>query len=534
MGRWKALAVLGTAQFLMVLDTAVMNVSISRLVEDFHTTVTAIQTVIALYALVMAAFMITGGKLGDLLGRRRAFGLGLVVYGTGSALTAAAPVLWVLALGWSVIEGLGAAIVLPALAALVAGSYRGRDRALAYGVIGGLSGVGIAVGPLLGGWVTTYLTWRLVFVGEVVVVVVILALLRWIEAPPEVARPVRLDVVGAVLCAAGLAGIVLGILRSSSWGWLRPKQSPFTLFGFSATLFVIAAGAVVLGLFVSWERRREARGEDPLVRLELFRVPPLRAGLSMLLTQSTILLGLFFVIPLYLQVVQGFNAFQTGVRLLPVSATMLVAAMSGSALARVASPRTVVRCGLLVMLGAVVWLLATIKPVIDDLSFALAMALLGLGMGLLASQLGNVVQSSVGEEARSEAGGLQNTAQQFGSALGTALIGAILIAALAGALTKQVAADPRISQAVRQQVGVALEAGVQFVPTAQVSAALKQAQVPPDQAQHLVDAYAAAQLDGLKAAILAAGGITLCGFGFTRHLPARRLATEEDVPSGER
>ncbi|MFE0460330.1 MFS transporter [Kitasatospora sp. NPDC058965] len=529
MGRWKALAVLGTAQFLMVLDTAVMNVSISQLVEDFDTEVTAIQTVITLYALVMGAFMITGGKLGDLLGRRRAFGIGLVVYAVGSAITAVAPVLWVLAVGWSVIEGLGAAIVLPALAALVAGCYRGRERALAFGVIGGLSGVGIAVGPLLGGWVTTYLTWRLVFAGEVVVVVVILLLLRWIDVPPETGKRVQLDVVGAVLCAAGLAGVVLGILRSSTWGLVRPTNPPFTVFGFSPTLFVIAAGGVLLGCFVSWVRHREARGQDPLVRLALLRVPQLRAGLLMLLTQSTILLGLFFVIPLYLQVVQGFDAFRTGVRLLPVSITMLVAAMSGPALARVASPRSVVRAGLLVMLGAVLWLLATIQPVIDDLNFALAMALLGLGMGLLASQLGFTVQSAVDEQERSEAGGLQNTAQQLGSAVGTALIGAILIAALAGAFSRQIAANPQISAEVRTQAGVALEAGVQFVSTEQLSTALAEAQVPPDQAEHLVDAYATAQLNGLKTAILAAGGITLCGFAFTRHLPAQRLGAPEEA-----
>ncbi|WP_031076161.1 MFS transporter, partial [Streptomyces sp. NRRL WC-3742] len=526
MEHWRALAVLGAAQFLMVLDTAVMNVSISQLVKDFHTEVTAIQAVITLYALVMAAFMITGGKIGDKLGRRRAFGIGLTVYGVGSVVTASAPVLWVLALGWSVIEGLGAAMVLPALAALVAGSYQGRDRAVAYGVIGGLSGVGIAVGPLLGGWVTTYLTWRLVFAGEAVVVVIILLLLRWIDASPATGDRVRLDAVGSALSAAGLALVVLGVLQSSSWGLVHPRKSPFTVFGFSATLFVIAAGAVLLGLFTAWERRKEARGGDPLVRLGLLRLPTLRSGLAMLLTQSTILLGLFFVVPLYLQVVQGFNAFQTGVRLLPVSITMLLAALGGSALTRVASPRRLVRVGLVVMLVAIVWLLAGIKPKVDNLSFALAMGVLGLGMGLLASQLGNVVQSSVGESERSEAGGLQNTAQQLGSSLGTALIGAILISALAGAFNKQIAGNPQISDAVRQQVGIAVEAGVQFVPTAQVQTGLANAAVPPDQAQQLLNAYSAAQLDGLKIAILTTGGITLAGFAFTRHLPAQRLVTK--------
>jgi EmrB/QacA subfamily drug resistance transporter len=524
MGRWKALIVLGTAQFLMVLDTAVMNVSISQLVKDFHTEVTTIQAVITFYTLVMAAFMITGGKLGDLWGRRRTFAGGMVVYGVGSAITAVAPTVAVLTLGWSVIEGLGAALVLPALAALVGGNYSGRERAVAYGVIGGLAGVGIAVGPLLGGYVTTYLTWRLVFAGEVVIVIVILALVRWIaEAEPPQRRP-QLDVVGAVLSAAGLALIVLGVLQSSSWGWLKPRNSPFTIFGFSITCFVIAAGLVVLALFRMWQRQREVRGKDPLVRMELFGIPPLRSGLSVLLAQNLILLGLFFAIPLYLQVVQGFDAFQTGLRLLPVSITMLVTSMIGPALGRFASPRRVVQAGLAALLVAILWLLSTIKPEIDDLSFALAMALLGIGMGLLASQLGNVVQSSVGESERSEVGGLQYTAQNLGSSLGTALIGSILIGALAVAFTNHVSADSRISADVKNQVNVRLEAGISFVSTDQVRSGLDKAGVPADEAAAIVESYSAAQLVGLKTGLLAAAGLALASLWFTRRLPSQRLA----------
>ena len=511
--------VLGTAQFLMVLDTSVMNVSISQLVEDFHTEVTAIQAVITLYALVMAAFMIIGGRLGDIHGRRRLFLLGLLVYGTGSALTALAPTLWVLALGWSVIEGLGAAMVLPAMAALVAESYRGKDRAVAYGVIGGLAGAGIAVGPLLGGWVTTYLTWRLVFAGEVVVVIAVLCCHRMITESRRTGPAPRMDLVGAVLSAAGLALGVLGVLQSSTWGWLQPRNPPFTVLGFAPTLFVVGAGVAVLSLFVRWDRAREARGADPLVHLSLFRVPPLRSGLLTLLSQNLILLGLFFTIPLYLQVVQGFDAFRTGLRLLPVSITMLVTSLTAARLGRTLGPRLVVRLALLTLTVAIVWLLATIDPVIDDAQFAAAMAVLGIGMGLLASQLGNVVQSSVGEEERSEVGGLQFTAQNLGSALGTALIGSMLIGALAHAFTADVENDPLLSAQTKQQTGVALEAGLTFVPTDQVRAAAQQAGVPPAEVDAITNAYASAQLDGLKAAILATGAITLASFLVTPHLP---------------
>ncbi|CAL9620355.1 Drug efflux pump JefA [Streptomyces sp. enrichment culture] len=538
MSHWRALLVLGTAQFLMVLDTSVMNVSISRLVEDFDTEVTAIQAVITLYALVMAAFMMIGGRFGDILGRRRVFLLGLAVYGTGSALTAVAPTLWVLALGWSVIEGLGAALVLPSMAALVAESYRGRDRAVAYGVIGGLAGAGIAVGPLLGGWMTTYLTWRLVFAGEVVVVLAVLCLHRAIPRTPPAERPPRLDGTGAALSAAGLGLGVLGVLQSTSWGWVQPRDPPFTVLGFAPTLFLVGAGVLVLAGFVRWERRRAAHGGDALVDLELLHRPVLRSGLTMLLSQNLILLGLFFTIPLYLQVVQGFDAFQTGLRLLPVSVTMLLASLLAAPLGRRAGPRRVVRLALLTLAGAIVWLLATIDPAIDDAQFAGAMALLGVGMGLLASQLGNVVQSAVGEEERSEAGGLQFTAQNLGSALGTALIGSLLIGALVHAFTAQIENDPRLSDEARRQTGIALESGVSFVSTDQVRSAAERAGLPPAEAEALTESYASAQLDGLKAAVLATGGITLVGFLATPHLPAGRQSRpaegDDGSPAGTR
>jgi MFS family permease len=201
--KWAVLAVLAAAQFLMVLDQAVMNVAISQLVEDFDTTVTTIQAVIAFYALVMAGLMLTGGKLGDIYGRRRVFAIGLVIYGIGSGLTAASWDVPSLMLGWSILEGIGAALVLPALVALVAGTYRDKDRAVAYGVLGGVAGAGIAVGPILGGWVTTDFTWRLVFVGEVIVAIGILFGTRLMAEPEsEGERPV-LDWVGGVLSAAG-------------------------------------------------------------------------------------------------------------------------------------------------------------------------------------------------------------------------------------------------------------------------------------------------------------------------------------------
>jgi EmrB/QacA subfamily drug resistance transporter len=521
--KWAALGVLGAAQFLMVLDQAVMNVAISQLVEDFDTTVTTIQAVIALYALVMAGLMLTGGKLGDIFGRRRVFAVGLVIYGIGSGLTAASWSVPSLMFGWSILEGIGAALVLPAMVALVAGTYRGSERAVAYGVLGGVAGAGIAVGPILGGWVTTDFTWRLVFLGEVIVAVGILFGTKLLREPERGPGKPTLDWVGSVLSASGLAVLVFGVLQASNWGWLRPSNSPVTPFGFSLTPFVIAAGGVLIALFVGWERRREERGEEPLLHLDLLKIPSLRGGVAMFLAQNLVLMGIFFTIPLFLQIVQGLDALETGIRMLPTSAGLFFSAIVGSRLATRFAPKPLVRTGLALVFVSTLLLLGTIEPELDNASFLFAMGVLGVGMGLIVSQLGNVVQSAIGDEQRSEAGGLQNTAQQLGSSLGTALLGAIVITGLITAFTGNIADDPQISDRVERQVEVQLSAGGSFVPSDEVREAAKAERISPRATDALVSHYEDAQLDALKLAFLVAALLVLASFWSTRRLPGERL-----------
>jgi EmrB/QacA subfamily drug resistance transporter len=531
MRKWNALVVLSLAQFVMVLDQAVMNVSISQLVADFDTSVPVIQGVITLYSLVMAMLMITGGKIGDRIGRKRAFTIGLAIYAVGSALTAASQSVVVLALGWSVLEGIGAALVLPALAALIAGNYENQDRVVAYAVIGGVAGAGIAVGPILGGWVTTELTWRLVFVGEVVVVVIILALLGMLTDAVRPGSPPQIDWVGSVLSALGLGLVVLGTLQSSTWGWIDPKASPVEPFGFSLTLFVITGGVALLWAFVRWQRHREAIGADPLVQLDLFRIRTLSAGLKMFLSQNLILMGIFFAVPLYLQLVQGLDALETGIRMLPVSVAMFLTSMAGSALAARYAPRGIVRAGLAVLLAAVVVLLSTIEPELDQATFAIAMALLGTGMGLIVSQLGNVAQSSVGAAQRGEVGGLQYTAQQLGSSLGVAFIGAIVLSSLTTTLVNKVEADPQINDQVQQEVSVEVADGVPFVTSAQVRTSVEAAGYDAATTDALVQSYEESQLQALKRGLLVVLLLVLASFAFTRGLPAERpVAADEPEP----
>src|SRR5215468_5819145 len=261
-GATMVLLTLASGQFLMTLDTSVMNVAIATVAEDVGTDVTGIQTAITLYTLVMATLMITGGKIGALIGRKRAFAIGCVIYGAGSLTTALAPSLPVLLIGWSFLEGVGAALILPAIVALVAANFGPDGRPRAYGLVMAAGAVAVAIGPLIGGLFTTYLSWRLVFAGEVLIVLAILVLTRRIEDEPRGPQP-RIDLLGVVLSAAGLGCAVFGVLRSSVWGWVTPKPDAPALFGVSATLWFILGGLFLLWVFFQWEARLEERDREP-------------------------------------------------------------------------------------------------------------------------------------------------------------------------------------------------------------------------------------------------------------------------------
>ena len=521
------IAIFASAQFVMVLDSSVMNVSISQIVADLDTTIQGVQLAITAYTLVMAALMLAGAKLGDIIGRDRAFALGLAIYGVGSLTTALSPSLGVLLVGWSGIEGIGAALVMPAIVSLIAVTYSGKQRALAFGIVGGVAGAAIAAGPLIGGWVTTELSWRYVFAGETVIVAVILLLRRRLPAPPALARRPRLDVVGVAISATGLGLVVFGILKSSTWGLIRPLGAltiggeEITPFGFSMVPFVILAGLGCLGAFASWEDRRERAGRDTLLDRSLLRIGTLRAGLSTLLMQQLILLGTFFVLPVYLQVILGLDAFETGKRLFPMSVAMFVAAMLGPRLAAGFAPKRVAQAGLVALMAASLVLLATVDVELNEATFAVALALFGVGAGLLLSQLGNVIMSSVDEDKTNEAGGLQGTAQNLGASLGTALIGAVLISALTTGFVARVEENPAVPQAARDRIQRAAEKGIPVVPVDQVEQVAADEGLPPEQAQAVADDYGDAQLQGLKRAIGAVGAFAFLSLWFTRGLPGR-------------
>ncbi len=515
------LLTLAAGQFLMTLDSSVMNVAIATVAKDVGTTVTGVQTAITLYTLVMAMLMIPGGKVGSMIGRKRAFVIGCVIYGAGSLTTALAPNLGVLIAGWSVLEGIGAALILPAIVALVAGNFAPEGRPRAYGLVMAAGAIAVAVGPLIGGLATTYASWRYVFVGEVVVVLVILLLARRVQDAP-VEGHAQFDAVGAVLSASGLGLAVFGVLRSSVWGWVLPKPGGPAIFGLSPTIVLIFAGGLLLWIFSLWEHRVERHGREPLVQLSMLQNRQFSGGLVMFFFQFLIQAGLFFVIPLYLSVALGLSAIDTGVRIIPLSITLLLAAAGIPRFLPQVSPRLVVRVGLLSMFVAIVWLFTSIEVGAGEAIVTVPLLLAGLGIGALASQLGSVTVSAVPDEQSPEVGGLQNTATNLGASIGTALAGSLMIAALTTSFLHGIAQNPAVPASVSAQAEVKLAGGIPFVSDADLNAALADAKVDPTVAQAVVTENEKARLDGLRIALAALALMALIALFFSRRIPTQQ------------
>jgi len=516
-GTGVVLLTLASGQFLMTLDSSVMNVSMAYVANDLNTTITGIQTAITLYTLVMASLMLTGGKLGTKLGRRRAFAIGLVIYGVGSFTTAIAPNLTVLLIGWSVLEGVGAALIMPAIVALVASNFSVERRTAAYGAVAAAGAVAVALGPLIGGAVTTFASWRYVFAGEVVVVLVILVLLRRLADNPG--QPARLDLIGSALSVLGLGLVVLGVLRSAEWGWVNPKPGGASILGVSPTIWFILVGLLVLYGLVEWEKYQERRGREPLVRTSMFRSSQLVGGLTMFFTQFSVQAGVFFAVPLFLSVVLELSAVQTGVRILPLSFALLITALGIPKIWPTANPRLVVRLGLTLLLGGIGFLISGMDLNADASVVAIPMVLLGLGLGALASQLGAVTVSAVDESLAGDVGGLQNTATNLGASIGTALVGSVLIATLSASVISGLQSNPDVPDSVKTQATTQLASGVPFVSDTQLQQTLDEANVPESTSSAIIDVNHAARIDALRAAFAVAGLLAVGGLFFSGRIP---------------
>ncbi|MEV7237045.1 MFS transporter [Streptomyces sp. NPDC051020] len=513
------LITLAAGQFLMALDSSVMNVSIASVAADVGTTVTGIQGAITAYTLVMAMFMICGGKVGGLVGRKRAFMAGCVVYGCGSLTTALAPNLTVLMVGWSFLEGIGAALILPAIVSLVAGNFTVERRPAAYGIVTAAGAVAIALGPIIGGIATTYFSWRWVFAGEVVVVVGILLFTRRIADAPLDRRP-HIDIPGALLSGLGVGIFVFGVLRSAEWGWFVPKAGTPSMLGLSLVVWSMLAGLFLVWLFFRWEVRLSDHGKEPLIDPEFLKNRQLTGGLTMFFFQYLVQMGVFFIVPLYLSVALGLPAIDTGVRILPLSLTLLAAATAIPRFLPHASPRRVVRQGIFALLMGAIVLLGALDTESGAEIVTIPLLFIGYGMGALASQLGSVTVSAVPDEQSADVGGVQNTVTNLGASIGTALAGSILIAALTSSFVANIERSPAIPAEIKARASIELSGGVPFLSDAQLKKQLDESGAHTDAAQAALDANADARVDALRAALAILALAGLIALFFTHRIPA--------------
>jgi len=512
------LAILSAAMFIYVVDTTIMNVSISALVEDLDTTVGQVQTAVTLYTLTMAAFMLTGGKLGDIWGSKRAFRIGLVIYGIGTTITALAPTIGFVMFGWSILEGLGSALIVPAINTLVRTNFKGTKRASAYGTIFGVAAAGAAFGPLIGGWLTTNMSWRVAFAGEaVIVVLVLLTSTLLIDAPAVTPKP-RLDFVGVVLSASGLAMFVFGILQTGTRGWRDPVVA-----------FLVLGGLGVLAGFIQWVKRQESRGRPALVHPSVFRHRAISAGLPILSTQLFAQAGLLFLIPVFTQSVLGFDAFETGLTLLPLSFGVMATAMLTPPLGRKIYPKHIIQFGMVMLFVGGYVLAKSLEGATEITDMALGLFIGGLAIGLVGGQLPNLILSGVDQSEASEASGLQGTAQNLGMAMGTAVIGTVVLSVAIGSIGSQVQASSSIPDAIKDEVAVVLEVPLNTADSERLATEL--AKLPPELQDELGEIFESGTLRGFQGAIVVGGFVALLGALLAFRLPKKKLESDGSVES---
>jgi EmrB/QacA subfamily drug resistance transporter len=433
---------LSMAMFVLVVDTSLMNVSISAVVEDLDTTVSGVQSAIALEALVSAAFILIGGKVADIVGRKRAYVLGLLGYAIGALAMTLAQGLTAIIIFWAIFGGIGASLLLPSMQSLIHGNFEGEAQKRVYALVGAAAAIAAAVGPLLGGFITTYLSWRVAFLLEVVVIAIVLSGIGLVRDVAYTGER-TIDLVGAVLSVVGMGGIVLGILV-----WQEGGESVAAL---------IVVGALAMGLLVSWLVRRKRHGKPTLLDPDLFSSTLFRFGISGQMMQQIALGGTMIVLPIFLQMVLEYDALQAGLSIAPLSLTMFGMALLAGRRSGRRRPSSVIRAGFaLLLLGLIV-----LVPIVPDAEsgwyLLVPLVIAGSGLGLLVSQLNNYTLSPISEERVSEAAAVNSAGGSFGLSFGLAFAGAIMLATLSFSFTRMAEDSAVLPPAEQQQVARALE-----------------------------------------------------------------------------
>src|SRR4051794_6285188 len=476
---------LAMAMFVFVIDTSLMNVSISAVVKDLDTTVSGVQSAVALEALVSAAFILIGSKLGDLFGRKRAYVVGLVFYAAGALAMVFAQGLAAIIVFWAIIGGLGAALYLPAMQSLIHGNFEGKARARVFAMIGASGAIAAAIGPLIGGFLTTLLSWRVGFLVEAVIIAGVLAgsgLIRDVRYAGD--RSV--DIVGSVLSVLGMSLLVLGVLA-----WQEGGESVAAL---------VVAGAVFSVVLVWWLLRRHRAGKATLFDPDLFKSKLFSFGITQSILQQIALGGLLIALPIYLQLDLGYNALQAGLSLAPLSLTMFFIALLAGRRAGKRRPSSLIRAGF-ALLGVGVLAMIPIVPRVDTSWYlVIPLMLCGAGLGLLVSQLNNYTLAPISEERVGEAAGVNSAISSFGLSVGLALGGAVLLAALSISFSNKTAASTVISPAEKDHVAHVLEHDAQVMSDAQLKDQI--ADEPPETQKEILRINEEARPRSLQVALL--------------------------------
>ena len=476
---------LAMAMFVLVVDTSIMNVSISAVVRDLETTVSGVQSAIALEALVSAAFILIGSKVGDLIGRKRAYVLGLLGYAIGAAAMTLAQNLLAIVVFWAIIGGIGASLLLPAMQSLIHGNFEGAAQKRVYALVGAAAAIAAAVGPLLGGFITTYFSWRIAFLLELVIIIVVLSGIKLVHDVPYTGSR-EVDVVSALLSILGMGGIVLGILVWQEGG--------------EYVLAILASGALGLAGLAYWLLRRKRQEKATLIDPDLFRSKHFQLGISQQMLQQIALGGLMIALPIYLQMVLEYNAMQAGLSIAPLSLSMFGVAMLAGRKAEGRRPSTLVRMGFL-LLAVGIGVLIPIVPRADSGWYLLVpLVIAGSGLGLLVSQLNNYTLAPISEERVSEAAGVNSAAGSFGLSFGLAFAGAIMLATLAVSFTNMAQESTVLPTSDKERVAVVLEEDAQVMSNTQLTQLLESQ--PPEIQDEIVRINTEARPLALQVALL--------------------------------
>jgi len=444
--KWSVLIVLSMAAFIMVIDSTAMNVSISNLVADLNTDIGTIQTIMSLYTLIMAVFMLPGAKVADIFGKKKVFLMGVCLYGIGTLTAAVAVNTAMLFVGWAVIEGLASALMMPTALSLISSAYSGKDRAIAMSIYTAMSSVALAIGPIFGGLITTFLSWRFVFALEVLIVLYIIIrnkAIRSIDCPGG-DRSQRFDFPGTLLAMLALLCIISGALLSSTYGWFTPK-APFTLFGItihgvSITFLLLCAGIILLALLVCWLLFTKRHNKPMLIDPSVFKSRLYNYVLLINFSVQVCLMGTMFITSIYLQNVLRYNAFLTGLTLMPLSVLLFITALLAVRVSQKTAPRFVVAFGALCIFGGALYMYLSLAggDMVSGIRMIPSMVLLGVGIGCTLSLTGNIGLSSLDDQYANQGSGMLTTVNNFGSSMSTSVIGSLFTGGIAGHIASEI------------------------------------------------------------------------------------------------